>query len=126
VRAEDKHCALGDFLDGFDENRPPPPQLIDDVAVVNDLVMYIDWPAVCFEGQFDDVDGSHNSGTEASGPNPYQRLRPIGTLNICKRQFTLRSLIVYPKRVVPATSSEGSGAKFGIEAYPRKRLFRAD
>jgi hypothetical protein len=106
VGAEYQNRTLRNFFDRFDENRAATPQLVNHVAIVHDLVMDIDRPAVCLKSQFDDVYGSHDTGTEASGTNPYQRFRPVGSLNVRKRQFALRSLLVYLKLVLLATPSE--------------------
>jgi hypothetical protein len=68
--------------------------------------MDIDRPTVCLESQFDDIHGTYNTRTKAPRPNSYQRFRPVGALNVCKRQFALRRLTVYLKLVLLATSSE--------------------
>ncbi len=76
MRAEYQYCADRHFLNRLDENRASPPQLIDNVAIVHDLVMDVDRPPVRFECEFHDVNGPYDAGAKSSRPHAYQRLPP--------------------------------------------------
>src|SRR5690242_13805812 len=66
VRAEHGDCTIGDFIELIDEPRTLAFERLDDVAVMHDLVAYIDGLAVLLERLLDDVDGTDDAGTEAA------------------------------------------------------------
>jgi hypothetical protein len=66
MRAEDRHGALGDFVDFVDEMRTLGAQALDNVAIVHDFVADVDRRAVLFERTLDDLDGAFDPRAEAS------------------------------------------------------------
>ena len=67
VGAEDDGLALGDLADILDEGDPAGAEVLDDVAVMNDLVIDVEGRALCAQDLIDDVDGHAHAGAEASG-----------------------------------------------------------
>ena len=57
---------LRHFVQLFHENRPGLAQLVHDVLVVYDFLSNINRRAVQIQRDFDDIDGSHNTGAETS------------------------------------------------------------
>ena len=55
---------LGQLLD---ETRTHPLQPLDDMAVVDDLMAYIDGGSIDREGPLDDIDGTNDTGTKTAG-----------------------------------------------------------
>ena len=91
MRAEYQYRAHRHFLDRLNENGAAPPQLVHNVAVMHNFVVYVDRRAISLQRQFHDVHSAHHSGAESARPYPYHRLGPI----ICagnrrQRQFVLR------------------------------------
>jgi hypothetical protein len=70
VSAENQHGAVGHLFDGFHKNRTAAAQLLYHVGVVDDFVMHVDWCAVSFQRQFDDVYRANDSGAETPRTNP--------------------------------------------------------
>ena len=66
VRREDQHAAGGHVAQVVGEDCPPPPQPLDDVLVVDDLVADIDRGAEDLQRLFDDLDRPIHAGTEAA------------------------------------------------------------
>ena len=64
--AENGDGAFGYFVQLFDEARALVLQRIHDMLVVHDLVAHIDRLAILIERLFHDIDGAHDSGTEAA------------------------------------------------------------
>ena len=64
---EDDDGALRHVVEVIDGDGASCFQVGDDVRVVDDLVFDVDGRAVAPEGAFDDFDGPHNAGAEASG-----------------------------------------------------------
>jgi enamine deaminase RidA (YjgF/YER057c/UK114 family) len=54
--AEKTRLAIGHFVQFLDEHRPLDLQIVDHVAIVNDLVADIDRRAITFDRAFDDLD----------------------------------------------------------------------
>ena len=50
MRAEDQHRPDRHILDRFDKDRSAAPQLVDHVAVMNDLVVHINWGTIGLYG----------------------------------------------------------------------------
>lgn len=63
----DQHGALGRVLGLLDEGGPLLAQALDDVAIVDDLVSYVDRPLRPGEGELHDLDRSIDAGTETAG-----------------------------------------------------------
>ncbi len=61
VSAEDRHCALGDFVQFVDEARPFGGQLLDNMPIMNNLVAHVDRRAMLDQRPLDDIDGSNDS-----------------------------------------------------------------
>jgi hypothetical protein len=107
VCAENQNRAFWHFANRFDENRAAPPQLINDVAVMHDLVMNIDRLAVGFQRQVDNVNGTHHTCAEPARTDPYEslcaRLRRgrfaglVDALNLCQRQMLLPKRFILPE-----------------------------
>ena len=106
MRAENQYRADRNLLDGFDENSAAPPQLVHDIAVMDDFVMNIDRIPVRFECEFDNVYGSHDARAKPARPDAYQRLGAvIGSMDSSQRQCNLRkALSFYLKLRFAATS----------------------
>ena len=106
MRAENEHGAYGNFLDSFDKDRTATPQLINDIAVMHDLVMNVDRVSVGFERKLDNVDGSNDACAKSARPNAYECLGAvIGSVNGGQRQCSLRkAFLFYLKLRFPATS----------------------
>ena len=66
VRREHHQPVLGHLVQLLDEHRTQPAQLVDHVAVVDDLVADIDRRAVLAQGLLDHVDGALDPGAEAA------------------------------------------------------------
>ncbi len=106
VSAEDQDGTYRNFFDGFDEDGAAATQLVNDVAVMHDFVMDVDRISVGFERQLDDVDGAHDSGAEAAGPDSNQCFSAvIGSVDGGQRQCNLRKAsLFYPNGRFPASS----------------------
>src|SRR5579884_1658234 len=61
MRAENDARALGHFLEFLDENGPGAAQLVDDMAVVNDLLADVNRRAVKIEHNLHDIDSAHHA-----------------------------------------------------------------
>ena len=66
VRAEDHQAARGNVRQVVDEDRALAAQVLDDVAVVHDLVPHVDGRAVDLERELDDLDRAIDAGAEAA------------------------------------------------------------
>ena len=64
VGREDQRGVVGDLVHLFDEAGALVAQLVDDVAVVDDLLADVDGAVGDLEGLLDDVDGAHDAGAE--------------------------------------------------------------
>jgi hypothetical protein len=106
VSAEDEYSTLRNLFDRLDEDRAAAPQLIDDVAVVHDFVVYVYRAAIGLKSELNDINGSHHPGAESPGPNPHECFRAVSALDVCKRQMSLRRVIFYLKHRLPARSGE--------------------
>ena len=73
--AKHEYGADRNFADGLDKNRAATPQLVHDVAVVDDFMVNVDRLAIQFERQVNDIHGPHHSGANDARPHSYQRLR---------------------------------------------------
>ena len=77
--AEDGDGAPGNLLQILDENGALRPQAVHDMPVVDDLVAHIDGRPELRQRAFDDLDGAHDAGTEATrlGENDLHFTDPI-------------------------------------------------
>ncbi len=66
VRAEDQEASLGNLLEILGEDRSLAAKILDDVAVVDDLVAHVHGLAVHLECKLDDLDRSIDAGAEAA------------------------------------------------------------
>ena len=78
MRREHDQPALGHLVQLLDEHRPQLAQLVDDVAVVDDLVADIDRGAVLAQGHLDHVDGALDPGAEAARAGEQDGERRLG------------------------------------------------
>ena len=65
MRREDAGCAVGNLVDLLDEDGTLGAQVIDDEAIVYDLVPHVDRRAQRLERALDDLDGPVDAGAEA-------------------------------------------------------------
>src|ERR1700722_9323271 len=109
VSAEDQYGTDRNLFDGLDEDGAAAAQLVYDVAVMHDFVVHVNGISVSFERQLDDIDGAHDTRTEAARSNTHQRFRAvIGSMDGGQRQCNLRTaLLFYPNAGFPATSFAG-------------------
>ncbi len=70
VRAENQHRTVRNLVNGFHEDCAAPAKLFHDIRVMNDFVMDVNWRAVSFQRQLDNIHRAHNSSAEASRPHP--------------------------------------------------------
>ena len=66
VGAEDRDRAARDVVEGLDEVHAAPAEILEDVAVVHDLVQHVDRRAVELERAVDDLDRAVDAGAEAA------------------------------------------------------------
>src|SRR5205814_6735868 len=66
VRAEHDGCAAGNFVELLDEHRALALQIIDDEAVMHDLVAHVDRRAELRERLLDDCDCPIDAGAESA------------------------------------------------------------
>jgi hypothetical protein len=66
VRGEDHHRALRHLAQVIGEYRALPAKVLDDVAVVHDLVSHVDRRAVDLERHVHDVDRAVHAGAESA------------------------------------------------------------
>src|SRR5579862_499506 len=60
----DDALAIGHVVNFMDKNRALFCQLVDNIAIMNDLAAHIDGRTESLQGNFDDVDGAHYPGTK--------------------------------------------------------------
>lgn len=85
--AENQDRAYRHFFDGFDEDCTAAAKLVYYVAIVDDFVVDVDWRAISFEGELDDIYSADYAGAKAARTYPYQRLSPIrGVVNLRQSQ----------------------------------------
>ena len=65
MRAEHEQTAFGNLGQVIVEDGAFLAERVDDVAVVHDLVTYVDRGSVDFESEFDDLDGAVYPGAES-------------------------------------------------------------
>jgi hypothetical protein len=70
VGAEDEHCAVRDFVNGFYKDGAAAAELFDDISVVDNFVVHVNRRAVGFERQLNYINGADNARAEASRPHP--------------------------------------------------------
>jgi hypothetical protein len=107
VRAENQNCALRHLTNRFHENRAAPPQLIDNVTIVDNLMMHVHGLAVGFQREIDDVNRTHYTGAKPPRSDAHQSLRAclrrrrfaglVDALNLCQRQMLLPKRFILPE-----------------------------
>jgi hypothetical protein len=70
MSAEYQHCAVGNFIDGFDENGAAAAELLYNIGVMNNLVVDIDRRAISLQRQFYDVHSPNHSSAKSAWPDP--------------------------------------------------------
>jgi hypothetical protein len=64
VRAKNNPLTGLDFVEVLDKNNPAPAEIIDHIRIVDDLMVDIEGGSVFGQGQFHDINGEGDSGTE--------------------------------------------------------------
>jgi hypothetical protein len=106
VGREDGRGALRDrVVELVDEDRPAPPELLDDVLVVDDLLADVDRGAVELERAFDRLHGAIDSGAIATRGGKEDLLRRVHGLPVYVAQRRLSSS-TSSTTASPATSSD--------------------
>ena len=81
--AENQDGARGDFADGFHKNGAAAPELLHNIGIVDNLMVYVDRSAIGFERQLNDVDRANHARAEPAGPDAKQSL----SLSLWSHQF---------------------------------------
>ncbi len=91
MRGEDDRGPRGNLVQLLDEDRTLGTQVVDDIAVVHDLVAHVDRGAVLRERLLDDGDRAIDAGAEAAGTgehdvhqpsrDPVRRMRKLSTIS---------------------------------------------
>ena len=66
VRREHHRPVVRHLVELVDEDRALGLEVLDDIAIVHDLVTDIDRPAVALDGALDDLDGALDAGAETA------------------------------------------------------------
>jgi hypothetical protein len=67
MRAENRHGALGHFIEFFDETRAFLTQIVDHVAIVDNFVAHVHGRAVLLQRPIDNLDCTNNARAKAAG-----------------------------------------------------------
>ena len=106
----DEPRPVGDLVDFLDEDGPFLPQLVHDVAVVDDLLAHVDRAVADLQGPVHHVDRAHDAGAEAAQPGHEELLdaRRGGTRLYHVTVSTSFSSLGFPAGSLPGAARRAS------------------
>src|SRR5262249_46247278 len=95
VSAKNEDRTVRNFFDGLDKNRATAAELLHNIRVMNNFVMYVDRGTIGFERQLDNVYGSNHARAKSARAHT-QKYFPVGS-----SRHLLPNLGDYQNSIIP-------------------------